>query len=82
MRTVFLLAILLLAPPAMSCGCSAPKSISDVDSGSIIFKGRVKSVEPKSETWSATRRHHRAWQNMVGKLSPVASFNAWRKPPG
>ena len=52
MRTVVLAAILLLAPPAMSCGCSAPASISDVDDASIIFKGRVKSVVPRSETWS------------------------------
>ncbi len=36
----------------MSCGCYAPESISDVDGGSIIFKGRVMLVESKSETWS------------------------------
>ena len=52
MRTIFPAAIVLFSPPAMSCGCSAPRSTAEVDKGSIIFKGRVASVVPTSRTWS------------------------------
>lgn len=79
MRTLVLIVILLLAPPAMSCGCSAPRSIAEVNKDSMIFKGRVVSVLPMYRKWSEdgeTKWETRGYDVTFEVLEPI------RRVPG
>lgn len=78
MRFALLIAVLLLAPPAMSCGCDAPGSIADVDEGSIIFKGRVIAVEPASSAWSVgdSQWDMKSYDVTFEVLDPIRDINS------